>query len=67
MKLVEVINTDETAQDVLDTVRNLCAKTRKVAVSCADRSGFREGVSSSVRVTVSLVGTGLLGRGRALT
>lgn len=40
MKLVEVINTDETAQDVLDTVRNLCAKTRKVAVSCADRSGF---------------------------
>ena len=32
MKLVEVINTDETAQDVLDTVRN-CAKTRKVAVS----------------------------------
>lgn len=40
MKLVEVISTEHTAQDVLATVRNLCARTKKVAVSCADRSGF---------------------------
>lgn len=40
MKLVEVISTDQTGQDVLDTVKDLCDRTRKVAVSCADRSGF---------------------------
>lgn len=40
MRLVEVVRTDQTAQDVLDTVRTLCARTRKVPVSCADRSGF---------------------------
>lgn len=40
MKLVEVINHPTTGQDVLDTVLDLCRSTRKVAVSCADRSGF---------------------------
>ena len=40
MKLVEVINHPSTGQDVLDTVQDLCRSTRKVAVSCADRSGF---------------------------
>ncbi|MEX1907536.1 3-hydroxyacyl-CoA dehydrogenase NAD-binding domain-containing protein [Janibacter sp. Y6] len=40
MRLVEVVRTDQTAPDVLDTVRTLCARTRKVPVSCADRSGF---------------------------
>lgn len=40
MKLVEVINHPTTGQDVLDTVQDLCRSTRKVAVSCADRSGF---------------------------
>lgn len=40
MKLVEVINHPSTGQDVLDTVQDLCRSVRKVAVSCADRSGF---------------------------
>ncbi len=40
MKLVEVIHTDETGEDVKATVHDLCRRTKKVAVSCADRSGF---------------------------
>ncbi|MDN5718184.1 MAG: 3-hydroxyacyl-CoA dehydrogenase NAD-binding domain-containing protein, partial [Janibacter sp.] len=40
MKLVEVIDHPSTGQDVLDTVQDLCRSTRKVAVRCADRSGF---------------------------
>jgi 3-hydroxybutyryl-CoA dehydrogenase len=40
MKLVEVVTTELTAADVDETVRALCAKVGKVAVSCGDRSGF---------------------------
>jgi 3-hydroxybutyryl-CoA dehydrogenase len=40
MKLVEVVTTDATAVDVNETVLALCAEVGKVAVSCADRSGF---------------------------
>ncbi|MBZ5734239.1 3-hydroxyacyl-CoA dehydrogenase [Nocardioides sp. TRM66260-LWL] len=40
MKLVEVVTTSQTGADVDETVRALCAKTGKVAVSCGDRAGF---------------------------
>jgi 3-hydroxybutyryl-CoA dehydrogenase len=40
MKLVEVVTTSATSADVDQTVLALCAKVKKVAVSCADRSGF---------------------------
>lgn len=40
MKLVEVVTTPETSADVDETVRALCARTGKVAVSCGDRAGF---------------------------
>ena len=40
MKLVEVVTTDLTSAEVDETVRALCAKVGKVAVSCGDRSGF---------------------------
>lgn len=40
MKLVEIVRTDDTAGDVLATVKDLCDRTGKVAVSCSDRSGF---------------------------
>ena len=40
MKLVEVVTTELTASDVDETVRALCAKVGKVAVSCGDRAGF---------------------------
>jgi 3-hydroxybutyryl-CoA dehydrogenase len=40
MKLVEVVTTELTAPEVDETVRALCAKVGKVAVSCADRAGF---------------------------
>ncbi len=40
MRLVEVVCTDLTGPDVDETVRSLCAATRKVAVSCGDRAGF---------------------------
>ena len=40
MKLVEVVSTVSTDEDVAETVRALCAKVGKVAVSCGDRSGF---------------------------
>jgi len=40
MKLVEVVSTVSTADEVTETVRALCAEVGKVAVSCADRSGF---------------------------
>jgi len=40
MKLVEVVTTDATGADVDETVKALCAKVGKVAVSCGDRSGF---------------------------
>ncbi|MGH3331656.1 MAG: 3-hydroxyacyl-CoA dehydrogenase family protein [Nocardioidaceae bacterium] len=40
MKLVEVVSTVSTADDVAETVRALCAKVGKVAVSCGDRAGF---------------------------
>ncbi len=40
MKLVEVVTTDATAAEVDETVRALCAKVGKVAVSCGDRAGF---------------------------
>jgi 3-hydroxybutyryl-CoA dehydrogenase len=40
MKLVEVVSTVSTAEDVTETVRALCDKVGKVAVSCGDRSGF---------------------------
>jgi 3-hydroxybutyryl-CoA dehydrogenase len=40
MKLVEVVSTVSTADDVAETTRALCASVGKVAVSCGDRSGF---------------------------
>ena len=40
MKLVEVVSTVATDDDVAETVRALCAKIGKVAVSCGDRAGF---------------------------
>ena len=40
MRLVEVVSTVATADDVAETVRALCAEVGKVAVSCGDRAGF---------------------------
>jgi 3-hydroxybutyryl-CoA dehydrogenase len=40
MKLVEVVSTVSTADDVVATVRELCAQIGKQAVTCGDRSGF---------------------------
>ncbi|MGZ8742919.1 MAG: 3-hydroxyacyl-CoA dehydrogenase family protein [Nocardioides sp.] len=40
MKLVEVVSTVSTSDDVAETTRALCAKIGKVAVSCGDRAGF---------------------------
>jgi 3-hydroxybutyryl-CoA dehydrogenase len=40
MKLVEVVSTVSTRDDVSETVRALCAQIGKVPVSCADRAGF---------------------------
>jgi 3-hydroxybutyryl-CoA dehydrogenase len=40
MKLVEVVHTVATDADVVATVQDLCASVGKVAVTCADRSGF---------------------------
>ncbi|MCW2867326.1 MAG: 3-hydroxyacyl-CoA dehydrogenase, partial [Marmoricola sp.] len=40
MKLVEVVSTVATAEDVTETAQALCAKLGKVAVSCGDRAGF---------------------------
>lgn len=40
MKLVEVVTTSETASEVTETVIDLCAHTKKVAVLCGDRAGF---------------------------
>jgi 3-hydroxybutyryl-CoA dehydrogenase len=40
MKLVEVVTTELTADDVDETTKALCASVGKVAVSCGDRAGF---------------------------
>jgi 3-hydroxybutyryl-CoA dehydrogenase len=40
MKLVEVVSTVSTSEEVAETTRALCAKVGKVAVSCGDRAGF---------------------------
>ncbi|RPE38792.1 3-hydroxyacyl-CoA dehydrogenase [Streptomyces sp. Ag109_O5-1] len=40
MKLVEVVRTVLTAEDVHATVREVCTKIRKHAVDCGDRAGF---------------------------
>ncbi len=40
MRLVEVVRTPATAQDVLGTGRELCARLGKTGVECADRTGF---------------------------
>ncbi len=40
MRLVEVVSTVATDDEVVETVRALCAKVDKVAVSCGDRAGF---------------------------
>jgi len=40
MKLVEVVSTVATSDDVTETVQALCDKVGKVAVSCGDRAGF---------------------------
>src|SRR6476619_6730372 len=40
MKLVEVVSTVTTSEEVTETTRALCAKVGKVAVSCGDRAGF---------------------------
>jgi 3-hydroxybutyryl-CoA dehydrogenase len=40
MKLVEVVTTVSTDDEVARTVRQLCRDTKKVAVTCSDRAGF---------------------------
>ncbi|HEU4513875.1 MAG TPA: 3-hydroxybutyryl-CoA dehydrogenase [Nocardioidaceae bacterium] len=40
MKLVEVVSTVSTSDEVAETTRALCEKIGKVAVSCGDRAGF---------------------------
>ena len=40
MKLVEVVSTVSTSEEVTETTRALCAAVGKVAVSCSDRAGF---------------------------
>jgi 3-hydroxybutyryl-CoA dehydrogenase len=40
MRLVEVVSTVATSDDVAETTRALCDKLGKVAVSCGDRAGF---------------------------
>jgi 3-hydroxybutyryl-CoA dehydrogenase len=40
MKLVEVVSTVSTKEDVAETTRALCSALGKVPVSCADRAGF---------------------------
>ena len=40
MKLVEVVTTVATDEEVAETTRALCASVGKVAVSCGDRAGF---------------------------
>ncbi|MER5636581.1 3-hydroxybutyryl-CoA dehydrogenase [Kitasatospora sp. NPDC002227] len=40
MKLVEVVSTVLTAEDVTSTVLELCGKVKKHAVECGDRAGF---------------------------
>ena len=40
MKLVEVVSTVSTSEDVAETTRALCARVGKVPVSCGDRAGF---------------------------
>ncbi len=40
MKLVEVVSTVSTSDEVAETTRALCAEVGKVAVSCGDRAGF---------------------------
>jgi 3-hydroxybutyryl-CoA dehydrogenase len=40
MKLVEVVHTVATADDVVATVQDLCRKIGKHPVTCGDRSGF---------------------------
>ncbi|MCW2849893.1 MAG: 3-hydroxyacyl-CoA dehydrogenase [Marmoricola sp.] len=40
MKLVEVVSTVSTSDEVAETTRALCARVGKVAVSCGDRAGF---------------------------
>jgi 3-hydroxybutyryl-CoA dehydrogenase len=40
MKLVEVVSTVSTSDEVTETTRALCAQVGKVAVSCGDRAGF---------------------------
>jgi 3-hydroxybutyryl-CoA dehydrogenase len=40
MRLVEVVSTVSTSEDVTETTQALCAKLGKVAVSCGDRAGF---------------------------
>jgi 3-hydroxybutyryl-CoA dehydrogenase len=40
MRLVEVVHTVSTADDVVATVQDLCAKVGKHPVTCGDRSGF---------------------------
>ena len=40
MKLVEVVSTVSTSDQVTETVRALCDKIGKVGVSCGDRAGF---------------------------
>lgn len=40
MKLVEVVTTVSTDAEVARTVLDLCARTKKVPVTCGDRAGF---------------------------
>jgi 3-hydroxybutyryl-CoA dehydrogenase len=40
MKLVEIVVPLTTAPDVVATAKDICARTKKVAVECGDRAGF---------------------------
>ncbi|MFN8126653.1 MAG: 3-hydroxyacyl-CoA dehydrogenase family protein [Candidatus Nanopelagicales bacterium] len=40
MKLVEIVRTTETGDDVVATAWDICRRTKKVGVECGDRGGF---------------------------
>ncbi len=40
MKLVEIVAPVTTAPDVVATAKDVCSRTKKVAVECGDRAGF---------------------------
>jgi len=62
MKLVEIVHTDHTAPDVLESVREFVAKTGKTPVSCGDTAGF---IVNRLLVPYIAQGVAMLARGDA--